>query len=63
MQANFSMFLMSSLPIRGIRIGNFLNLVLHLKQMCMLALWGKLWERAMVGSHGLNAPAMGTFSC
>ena len=47
-QANFSNFWWSSLPIRGIRscgIQALSNLAPHLKQLHMLALWGRLWSR------------------
>ena len=56
-QANFSMFWRSSVPIRGTRscgIGALSNLSPHLEQLHMLALSGRLWSHAMSGniSHG-----------
>ena len=50
--ANFSKFWRSSLPIRGIRscgIEALSNLVRHLEQLHMLALWGRLWGRLWNG--------------
>ena len=47
-QANFSKFWRSSLPIRGIRscgIEALSDLAPHLEQWHMLALWGRLWGR------------------
>ena len=47
MQTNFSMLWRSSLPVRGISgcgIEALSNLVPHLEQLHMLALWGRLWS-------------------
>ena len=59
-QANFSMFRRSSLPIRGIRscgIEALSNLAPHLKQLHMLALWGRLWSRlGFRFSNGFRLP-------
>ena len=51
-QANFSEFWSSSLPIRAIRscgIEAVSHLAPHLEQLHMLALWGSLWVTAMPG--------------
>ena len=51
-QANFSEFWRSSLPIRAIRscgIEALSHLAPHLEQLHMLALWGSLWVTAMPG--------------
>ena len=48
MQANFSEFWRSSLPIKAIKscgIEALSHLAPHLEQLHMLALWGSLWGR------------------
>ena len=59
------MFWTSSLPIRGIRscgIEALSNIVTHLKQLHMLALWGRLWNGlvlAMAENHIKTNSIMG----